>query len=284
MINKYFDKHVFEIIKNRKSIRSYSKGELTEETKEKLRKYMQNLSGPFPNNIRLELIDNSYILEKADGKIGTYGIIKGAQHFIVAVIEKEENSLEQLGYILEELILYATSLGLGTCWMGGTFKRSDFAKLVGLKINEILPIVVPIGYPKEQSSIVDHFMRYAAKSDQRKPWNDLFFNNDFGIALEMDNSDKYYEALEAVRLAPSASNKQPWRILRSDNRYHFYLSSNKGYAEGLGFDIQRIDIGISMCHFEMVLKEKGINGEWKYLSEKNNDMTDLTYIISWVQS
>lgn len=281
-MNKYFNKPVFEIVKSRRSVRSYSKEELTGETKQKLIKYINNLKGPYSNKVRLELIDNSDILEKADGKIGTYGIIKGAQHFIVAIMEQNENSLEQLGYILEELILYATSLGLGTCWMGGTFRRSDFAKLVDLRDGEILPIVVPVGYAKEQGSIVDRFMRYAAKSDQRKPWNELFFNDNFGIELKMNNDDKYFEALEAVRLAPSASNKQPWRILKNKEGYHFYLSSNKGYAEGLGFDIQRIDMGIAMCHFEMILREKGIKGEWSY-NEKIRDINtnNLTYIMSW---
>ena len=47
---------------------------------------------------------------------------------------------------MESLILYATSLGLGTCWIGGTFKKGQFAKAIDLKGDEILPIVLPIGY------------------------------------------------------------------------------------------------------------------------------------------
>ncbi len=277
-------KPVLEIIKSRRSVRSYSTDKLPDAVIEELKLYAKGIEGPFSPKVRLEFIDD--ILEKADGKIGTYGIIKGAQHFILAIMEDKENSLEQIGFVLEKLILFATSLGLGTCWMGGTFKRSDFAKLVDLKEGETLPIVTPIGYPKEQRSIVDHFMRYAAGSNQRKPWSELFYNEGFNIPMEIDDAKEHIEALEAVRLAPSASNKQPWRVLKKGNDYNFYLKSNMGYAEGLGFNIQKIDMGIAMCHFEMVLLEKGINGIWKFQDpqELNTEINNLTYIITWTEA
>lgn len=53
---------------------------------------------------------------------------------------------------MEELILYATSLGLGTCWIGGTFKKGQFAKAMEVNQEEILPIISPIGYESENKS------------------------------------------------------------------------------------------------------------------------------------
>lgn len=273
-----------DIIKSRRSIRSYSKDKLPNAIIQELKSYANGIEGPFSQRVGLEFIDD--ILKKSDGKIGTYGVIKGAQQFIIATIEDKANSLEQLGYVLERLILFATSLGLGTCWMGGTFKKSDFAKLVDIEEGEILPIITPIGYPKEDRSMVDRFIRYAAGSNQRKPWSELFFNEGFNLPLEIGSANDHEEALEAVRLAPSASNKQPWRILKKRNEYNFYLKSNLGYGEGLGFNIQKIDMGIAMCHFEMVLLEKGIKGEWKIQDPKeiNTETHNLTYIITWVEN
>lgn len=272
-----------DIIKSRRSVRSYKADKLPSAVIQELKTYTDGIESPFSQKVRLEFIDD--ILKKADGKIGTYGIIKGAQQFIIATIEDKENSLEQLGYVLEKLILYATSLGLGTCWMGGTFKKSDFAKLVDIKESEFLPIITPIGYPKEERSMVDNFIRYAAGSNQRKPWRELFYNESFNISMEIEDAKEHKEAFEAVRLAPSASNKQPWRILKKGNDYNFYLKSNIGYGEGLGFNIQKIDMGIAMCHFEMVLLEKGIKGEWKHKDPKetNLEQLNLTYTITWTE-
>ena len=58
-----------------------------------------------------------------------------------------------LGYSLEKVILYCTSLGLGTVWLGGTFNKGNFAKAVNLKENEILPIVSPVGYEGGKKSL-----------------------------------------------------------------------------------------------------------------------------------
>lgn len=84
-----------------------------------------------------------------------------------------------------------------------------------------------------------------------------------------------------VRIAPSASNKQPWRIVMDGNNFHFFLCRNKGYGKALGFDIQRLDIGIAMCHFESVMNELGFLGKW---NDKNPGLIHsaaLEYIVSF---
>jgi hypothetical protein len=93
-----------------------------------------------------------------------------------------------------------------------------------------------------------------------------------------------------VRWAPSASNKQPWRIVRNENAFHFYLSRTKGYGKGsLLFsllrivDLQRVDLGIAMCHFELTARELGFAGRWAVQDPdiaKPDDRTE--YIVSWI--
>ncbi|KJF26998.1 nitroreductase [Clostridium aceticum] len=274
-----------EVVSSRYSVRTYRPDKLSEEIKGDLRKYADSIKGPFGPKVRLELIDSVEILEKNGGKIGTYGVIKGAQDYIAAIVENTEKDLEELGYILEKFILYAASIELGTCWLGGTFKRSEFAKLVRLKENEKMPIVTPVGYPRDKKSVVESLMRFAVGANKRKPWNQLFFNENFSKPLEKKDTKKYSEALEAVRLAPSASNKQPWRILKSGSSYHFYLKGDKGYGEKLGFNIQRIDMGIAMCHFEMTLQEEGIKGSWRIEAPQvdHAGIENLSYVVSWIE-
>ncbi|MDF2673147.1 MAG: nitroreductase [Clostridiales bacterium] len=283
--SQYFEKPIIDVIKSRHSVRTYKYEKLSEEIKRKLINYSKKIESPFDAKVRLELIDELKIAEKGNVKIGTYGIIKGTSSYITGALEKGDNSLEMLGYCLEKLVLYGTSLGLGTCWLGGTFKRSQFSKMIDLKENELLPIVIPIGYEADKKSLVEAIMRRGAGSDNRKTWNELFYNGNFETSLDEKSAGSYSLALEMVRLAPSASNKQPWRILKQDNYYHFYMEATKGYGKALGFNIQKIDMGIAMCHFEMTLVEAGIEGHWEYEYYRQFSVSDenIEYIASWLE-
>ncbi len=241
------------------------------------------MKGPFEGKVRFKIIDSNAALS-SNIKLGTYGIIKGASSFVASALEKGDMNLEELGYELESFVLYAMSLGIGTCWMGGTFKKGEFAKALELREGEILPIITPIGYPTKNEGLMGTVMRRLAGSKNRKPWEELFFNSNFDNKLTEAEADIYAEALEMVRLAPSASNKQPWRIVKENEKLHFYLQHTKGYSTALGFDMQRIDIGIAMCHLDFTLKEAGIEGDWKKMKPENRDMNDLSeYIVSWVR-
>jgi hypothetical protein len=274
---------IVEVIKKRKSIRSYKKSSLKAEDMKKLQEYIQQVKGPFDSKVRFYIVDSQAAVKEDNVKLGTYGIIKGATNFIVAVANKDGMSLEELGYKLEAIILYATSLGLGTCWLGGTFKKGEFAKTINLDEDEILPIISPLGYVNESGHILGSIIRSVAGSKHRKAWLELFFNESFDVPLSEEEANSYKLPLEMVRLAPSASNKQPWRIIKKNNCFHFYLKHAKEYSKALGFDIQRIDIGIAMCHFDLTAKELGIFGDWMLLDPKINVPDEsYQYIVSWI--
>ncbi len=279
-----FGTSIMEIIKKRLSVRTYIEQPLTPEMKGTLRGFFSSLSGPFGGTVRFELIERDLALKESNSKLGTYGVIRGATTYIVAAVEKANRDLEDFGYSLEKVILYATSLGLGTCWLGGTFKKSEFAKAIEQKDHEILPCITPIGYPSQKKGLIDTAMRFVAGSKNRKGWNELFFRGNFTHGLSESEVGKYVTPLEMLRLAPSASNKQPWRIVKDTNKIHFYLQHTKGYAKLLAYDLQRVDMGIAMCHFELTAKELGIEGKWR-ISDPGNISTaqDTEYIVSWVE-
>lgn len=109
----------------------------------------------------------------------------------------------------------------------------------------------------------------------------FFIGNDFA-PLDKLQAGKYTQALENVRLAPSASNKQPWRILYDGQKpiFHFYLARTTGYKILMHVSMQDIDMGIALCHFDLTVKEMGLSGIWKKsdLAPKNNS---FEYIASW---
>lgn len=273
---------ILEIIRKRTSVRTYDKRLISKDIEQEIRDYIKSVEGPFDAGVRLELINTAGDTDDGPKRLGTYGFISGATAFIAAAMDKKDKKELQLGYVMEKVILYITSIGLGTCWLGGTFKRSDFSRAIDLGENEILPIVTPIGYPSSNKSLIEKAMSLSGNSNKRKPWEELFYLKYFGAPLYYNSAGQYSIPLEMVRLAPSASNKQPWRIIMTDEGFDFYLKHAKGYDKFSGFDIQKIDMGIAMCHFELSCNELGLRGSIN-IGDSNlfNLPKDIEYIVSW---
>lgn len=268
------------VIEKRKSVRTYLDEPLRPEDKEGILSYMGGLSNPFGKEVSF-----SFLETKENRKaLGTYGIIKGTVNYIGAAVKEEPLALEAVGYEMEKLILYCADKDMGTCWLGGTFKREDFKKAMEIKDGYLFPAITPVGYPKENKSLTDNLVRFIAKGDMRKPWSELFFMNTFHEPLDGKHAGKYERILEMVRLAPSASNKQPWRILLKEGLWHFFLAKTPGYSDAFSYDIQKIDLGIAACHFEMAALEKGIRGKVEVLSEPDMECPlNHHYAFSWVE-
>ena len=276
------NKTISEIIKERTSVRTYEECEIDEDKIVKIEEYINNLKGPFNEKVRFKLINSKEPLKGE--KIGTYGIIKGANNFISVAYENGEMALEEVGYEMEKVILYITSLGLGTCWIGGTFNKGEFSKSMELKEDEVLPIVTPFGKSGENKRFIEKTMKFLTKSKKRKEWYEIFFLRDFSVPLTpVINLGYFKEVLENVRLAPSALNKQPWRIVKDGNKFHFYINSSKKKNDKLTFDIHRIDMGIAMCHFDLTCKELGLEGRFIKCNPEITDIPkNVSYVITWV--
>jgi len=267
-----------ECIEERISVRTFDNRNLKSDDFDKLNVFITDCLKETNTPIKFKIL-NCQTDEHTNQKFGTYGFISGTNNFIVGIIDKNNTDPVEFGYTMEKVVLYATCLGFGTCWLGGTFNRNQFENVLSLNENEAIGVLVAIGIRKDKQSLMDRTVRYVAKSNQRKPWSELFFLDNFDTPLTKSKLDQYDKVLEMVRIAPSASNKQPWRIIKTGVAYHFYLARTPNYGL-LGFDIQMNDIGIAMCHFELSSKELGLNGRW--VKDKNVDVIGLEYILSWV--
>jgi len=273
-----FQKHITEIIKIRSSCRTYDLQDIDAAVLEKLNSFIEKINQTAKNNERF-LIINKKSTDKTE-KLGTYGVISGASTFIVGIINGEKYNAVSFGYLFEKIILFATDLGLQTCWLGGTFKRENFVKQSSLKEDEYIPIVSPVGYRKDKSSILELTMRRVVGANNRKPWDELFFDSSISKTIVQAEAGFYGTPLEMVRLAPSASNKQPWRIIRNMNLYHFYLFRTKGYGIA-NYDLQKNDIGIVMCHFELTANALNLEGNWNEIKDVYTP-DGWEYITTWI--
>lgn len=265
-------------IRDRISVRTYEDKSIDQELMYKLNTFINEINKDVKEKMRFQIITNSETNPQESIKLGTYGVIKGTNTFIAGIVKQNGHEIE-LGYQLEKFVLYATSLGLGTCWLGGTYNRNDFENHLSLNNNESLVILIAIGYKKDKLSMMDSAVRLVAKSNQRKPWENLFFNESIDNSLKKELIDGYSTVLELVRIAPSASNKQPWRIVKRDKYYDLYLCRTPGYGI-LGYDIQLNDMGIAKYHFECVALELNLKGRW-YNTHETIQIENWEYCISW---
>jgi nitroreductase len=259
---------VADLIKRRYSCRTYLGEPVAAGEQHELREFLaENTIGPLGSRARFSLLAASPGDSEALRHLGTYGFIKGATGFLVGAVRRGPKDLEDYGYLLERIILFATGLGLGTCWLGGTFTKSRFAaRFGGLDRYEAMPAVVSLGYIGDDGT---ERIREREEGSRRLPSSSLFFEERFDRPLTLAQADGFGTVLEGVRMAPSASNKQPWRIVRRGREWHFYLQRTRGYGKGSPIfvllriaDLQRIDLGIAMCHFDLAVRELGLTGAW----------------------
>jgi len=274
-----------DTIKKRVSCRTYKDVPIKETDRQELRDFiLTNVQGPFGNKVRFELIDLAEEEQDEIRTLATYGIIKGATQFIVGAVTKGSGAMEDYGYCMEKNILVATHLGLGSCWLGGTFNRSASASRINKRDDEVIPTITPIGYPNDKRSIRESAIRFFAKSNSRKAWEELFFCGDMNSHLTRNLGGAYLLALDCVRIGPSASNRQPWRIVKEKDGdvYHFYIRRTPGYAKLYpDVSLQDVDMGIAMCHFEVALREMNGKGSWENV-QLPQSQKGLEYIVSWI--
>ena len=284
-----FTQPASHLIRKRFSCRTYQTEPIKEVHLADLRNFIDNARiSPFSSRIRFKVIAAKQGDSQTLRGLGTYGFIKNPTGFILGACQDLPGSLLDFGFLLESIVLKATDLGIGTCWLGGTFRKSRFEKEIDLTNGEIIPSVISIGYPADDQAWMDRISRLYAGADRRHSWNEIFFSEGYGNPLMREAADEYQEPLEAVRLAPSASNRQPWRIIRSGVSWHFYLRRTPNYPSpffdflvGLA-DLQMIDLGIAMSHFELTALEIGLKGRWIHKDPGVSfPEVNLEYISSW---
>ena len=247
---------ILDVMRSRRSVRTFDGNALRPEDSRKITDFAEKTETPYGIPIVWKLLD-----AKKDGLSSP--VIVGTDAYIAGKMRKVPHAEEAFGYMFEKIVLFAESLGIGTTWIAGTMDRGAFEKAVHLKDGEVMPCISPLGIPAKKMSLRETVMRKGVKADSRLPFDQLFFRETFDCPLTEDDAGELREALEMVRLAPSAVNKQPWRLVIDGHAVHFYEKPDKGYNSN-GWDLQKIDLGIAMCHFaevtgaEPVIDDPGI--------------------------
>lgn len=235
--------NIDKVIMERRSVRSFDKQKpLSADDVDTLRKAIAEAQSPFGGKVSIELKEFAM-----DGpfKPTTYGTINGASWYFLMGTDSSDEARLTLGFRMEQVVLKAAAMGIGTCWIAATFKGTSFADAVKFPVDTPLQVVMPVGYPAEKKSLLEKLTRASLGSAKRKPMADLFI---------VSEDSKFYEPLEMMRLAPSSTNSQPWRAEVDGDVVYFYYE-NKSKASVL-------DLGIGLSHFYLAAKAKGIEGHF----------------------
>ena len=249
-LNELNRNELLDVIKARRSVRTFDGQGLAAEETAALQEFADRAENPYGQNAVFQ------IFSAKEHRLSS-PVIAGTDLYLTGKIQKQLHAEEAFGYIMEEVVLFAQANGIGTTWIAGTMNRGAFEKACGLAAGEVMPCVSPLGHPAKKMSIKESLMRKGVKADSRLPFEQLFFEGSFDKPLSKTAAGDLADALEAVRWAPSAVNKQPWRLVVCEDRVHFFEKKDKGYDNG-DWDLQKVDLGIALCHFLRMTKAAGL--------------------------
>ena len=266
-----------QAIDTRTSVRTYDGTGLDAVAREEIEGVSARApAAPGGTAVRFALVDP----RPAEGgiKVGTYGVIRGAAAFIVPVASAAEADTDRMlfdiGYVAEALVLELTRLGYGTCWLGGTLRKDEFAAAAAAQEGETVRAVIALGRPADKRSFIESLIRGAAKSAAPLPAQVLFYDAASRSPVDApcercsdeEVKDDALRLLAAVRRAPSASNKQPFRVAvtRAEGgafKADLFLLREERYNALSGYSIQTLDAGVAASHIELAAAELGLKVE-----------------------
>ncbi len=219
---------LYHYIFKRKSIRNYDLTPLDDITLKEISEYINSLK-PICGDIKTEfkIISADYVKRR---------MMKEAPHYIAVFSEVKSGYLTNVGFMLQHVDLFFSANGLGCCWQGIPSPTRELLNSSNLEF----VIFIAFGKPKDPESLhrinISEFKRKA-----------------LGEITDIDGAD---ELLEAARIAPSATNSQPWFFTGNKNLIHA-CSVEPGFIKRFTKKYVPIDVGIAICHLQIAAEHFG---------------------------
>lgn len=237
---KAFAMDIYEAIKNRHSVRSYTSEPLSDSDIDVLVEEIAYAN--YKGNLDLQLLvdePSTFV-----GGFASYGQIKGAANYIALVGPKGKTLDLRFGYYGEQIVLKATMLGLDTCWLGLTYNKSK------------MPARVDKGSACRGIIVVGHGTTHG-QPHKVKPIENLCLVGGEKTEKISDLPDWFTSGLEAASLAPTALNQQKFVFDLVDGR-----NSRRVRATTKRGPYTQMDLGIARRHFEIGANSRSKDWIW----------------------
>ncbi len=198
-------------------------------------------------------------------KQGFYGpFTVKAPYYICISSEKKGDYLINAGYMMEQISLYITSKGLGTCFLGGA------APGKGLKDTMRYDYVISLAFGIPSGTL------YRDSHEAKR------LDEEELVVYKEDVDSDIRQMITAARLAPSSLNNQPWRFVVYKNRIHIFIRKNIALYKVMD-SINKIDIGIMLANLLIAAEELWIDVSISKLdSLKNKDFKNNQYVLTMI--
>ncbi|CAH2214854.1 nitroreductase family protein [Tepidibacter aestuarii] len=249
-------------MKSRKSIRKYQEKPVSKKDFEKIAQFITQAK-PLHKETDMDVIvfeDGEKIKQTFTGIAKLYAKVK-APHYLAFTSETKEGYLENIGFIGEQIVLRMTELGIATCWLGSPIDQKIFSRIANVKNNQSYIILIAFGYPETEFSFITNRKRLKIEE---------FVSGDI--------YDIHVPIIEALNIAPSAVNSQPWRVVSEGNTWHIYLNWKNALNKKILYTMNKIDIGIGISHIVFAAEELGYNVSMK--KENTGELKKHEYITS----
>lgn len=240
----------WEAITKRISCRAFEDRMIDDKTADRIREYVDELNQESGLHFQLFVSgqkDTPAIRMSA-------AMFSGNVYMFAALVGGDDlASSEKIGYYGQKLVLYATQLGLGTCWVASTYDASSIH--VDISEGEKLWDVIPMGYARSKVPMKQKMIRAAIRKRDRK--QDQFLESDMSYA---DAPAWIRKGIEAIFLGPSAVNQQPVNIVYRNGKV-----SARIWKKGNGLEYN--DLGIAKRQFEVGAESAGVRGHFQMGNE-----------------
>jgi len=151
---------ILEAITKRISTRSFSSLTIPTEKQKLMIQYIkQQIKGPFGSIVNFNWVDMNHFSKAEVKKFGSFGIKNRSNFFVVGSVLFSDYNMEDFGYLLEKIVLYATHIDLSSSWLSPFFNHQAFSEIIGIDSTQSIPAIVMIGFPLEKISFSDKTMR-----------------------------------------------------------------------------------------------------------------------------
>ena len=249
------------IVKRRKSVKEYEKKKLGPEEIKIFKKFLTEIRVLQKNiGIKFAFIEDGWEKENILKNRASYmGDLILAPNYIGLLSEIKEGYLLNTAYVLEQIVLKAVELNIGSCWLFVEKDADSLKSELGIDAQEKMVAMVALGYPKI------HIHHTEEGEDSRIGIHDFVFKDKWGKAvcyedLKIAGVEK---VLHSLKLAPSWANFQPWRLIIHNDQIILTVG-----GEGVSKKNLLLDAGVMMLYMENAFKEAGLSARWRIYKEQ----------------
>ncbi len=225
-----FDHKLYTQITKRKSTRNYdvSRNRYLNEHLDlsEINEFIKNLK-PLDDSIKVDF-------KIVSGKVVNKHFMKEAPFYVAAFSEKKEHYLENIGFMLEQLDLYFSLRGIGSCWQG--FPKPTKKLLNSSDLDFVIFFVF--------GRTTENVYRFHKDQFKRKSVDEI---------TDIVGMDSIFNL---VRLAPSSINSQPWYFTGNYDSINVFCKQKNRFNILNKESSNRIDIGIVLLFLVLNIEEE----------------------------